>query len=157
MDTLQKINEAYKTLVEQKALLLSESEAVAQRQAKVDQLETDIADLLASVGMSSLKMSDGSEVTLTKKYFVSTAQDRMDGIMAQLEEDGAFELAKPKKLKISEADIPALPDSLSDRVQYEVNTNSLKSHVKELDANGKLTPKHIELFAVHIVNELKVQ
>lgn len=152
--SLQEVSALY-TSLSQAALELEQAQDEAkQKQQVYDRLTKDLADMLTSIGLTEMKMADGKMVKLKTDYFCSAAQDRMEDILSYLAHTGQSGLAKPKKLGISESDIGLLPASLLDKVQYEINTNTLKSHVRELAENGQLTEQVRTLFAVHQVNSV---
>lgn len=155
--SLKEVSELYTSLSQAAVDLEAAQQVVKLKQDTYDRLSADLADMLTSVGMSEMKMADGKTIKLKTDYFCSAAQERMQSILEYLNATGQRGLAKIKKLSISEGDVHWLPENLLDRVAYEINTNTLKSHIRELAENGQLTDEVRTLFAVHQVNKVELK
>jgi len=151
--SMEQINSLYQALSVAKQELEAAQAVLDQKQGNLDRLSKDLGDILHTQGLSQVKMSDGREVGLKTNYYGSAAQDRMPGIKAYLTAVNNLGILKPKKLNISEKDLPTLPPELKEKVQYEINTNTLKAYIKELAQKNELTQEVRELFGVYETHE----
>ena len=92
--SLQQVSDLYTALAT--ALVdLEEAQAVAKAKKDCyDRIAQDLADMLTSVGMTEMRMTDGKVVKLKTDYFCSAAQDRMPAILDYLNATGQRSLPK---------------------------------------------------------------
>jgi hypothetical protein len=150
MSDLNRINELYQALAEAETRLQDAQAAAEAAQRDYNRLAVDLGDTLAACGMTELKMQDGRELGLKTIYFGSAAQERMPQIREFLAIRGSEGMVKPKKITLGDLDPASLPPELADKVEYEINTNTLKAFLAELHKQGELTPEVQDLFKVHM-------
>lgn len=157
MSNLAQVNELYQALSNAQMRMQIAQEELEAAHRDYARLTVDLGDVLSSLGMASVTMQDGHTLGLATSYFGSAAQERMPAIRRFLAAQGAEGLLKPKKINIGDMDPNALPDELRDKVEYEINTNTLKAFLKELAASGKMTEEVRDLFKVHQENKVIIK
>lgn len=154
---LSEIAQVYNALVAAGLALEQADEAQKRAQETYSKLMDSLSEILLANRVESLQMTDGHEIGLKTTYYGSASQERMPAIREWLASQGIEGLAKPKKLAITPEDLPSLPENLSDKVQYEINTNSLKAFLNDLSRSGNLDKTVMELFAVYPVNTVIIK
>lgn len=152
--SMDQINSLYQALSEAKKELDSAQAVLDQKQDNFGRLSKDLGDILHTQGLSQVKMADGRELGLETTYYGSAPQDRIPGIRSYLQAINNVGILKPKKLSIKEEDIASLPVELQPKVEYEINTNTLKAFLKEQAKKGELDQSAYELFGVYTVNKV---
>lgn len=152
MSELKEISALYANLKQVRELEARALETAKSYTDAAAKLEEAIGEMFSAYGLSELKMEDGVSVSIKTSYYGSVKADAIEKIRAFLEEMGTSDLLKPKKMSINEKDIDALPEDLKNKVSYEINAQTLKAYLKELDGKGQLTQEVRDLFAVHQKN-----
>lgn len=152
--SMDQINSLYQALSVAKDELEKAQAILDQKQDNFSRLSKDLGDILHTQGLSQIKMADGRELGLETTYFGSAPQDRIPGIRAYLQMINNLGILKPKKLPIKAEELDSLPPEMRDKVEYEINTNTLKAFLKELAKKGELDQTAHELFGVYTVNKV---
>ena len=125
-----------------------------------------IPDLMAELNLKSMKLADGSEISVGNKYFASIKADKKADALKWLEDEGHAELIKHDvkvsfpKGKYDQADklIEVLSKNFKD-IPYDekadVHSQTLKAWAKDQYKLGKTLPE--ELFSVYEASIAKIK
>jgi hypothetical protein len=121
--------------------------------------ETDLPELLAEIGLSSIALTTGQTITIDESMYASIAKKNKAKAAAWLEEHGQGSLVKNEVSLVLEKGEQEKLERLAELldhsefndygVTYNMNTGSVKAVIKELKAQGVDTPD--ELFGIHFV------
>ena len=144
------------------ANLEEQLKAMKEEYKKLD--EFTLPEMLMSIGMTEIKLEDGTKMTLSQYYSAKIPADKEAEAFKWLEETGQDAIIKSKvdlafgkgESKI-EAKVCKALDKLAVAYQRKrsIHPMTLKSFVKECIEEGK--PLDAELFGVYIGNQVKIK
>lgn len=126
-----------------------------------------IPELMESVGMSELKLTDGTKVSIKKEYYASISEDRKEAAFAWLEANG-HNIAKKEIIMsygIMDYDIAAFnnarkllaTEEIDFNVKSSVHASTLKSFVKTQMESAALDEQTQKLLGVYTQYTTKIK
>jgi hypothetical protein len=145
---------------------IAEAEMVLKRLKKQreDIAESDLPELMISVGMSELKTLSGIPLKLEEMLFTSISEDRKPRAIAWLDAHGHGGIVKRNVVvgfnQCDQEKIDALLRLISKawpnhKTELDVNANTVKALVKRLMKSGEDVDK--DVFGIHIKNVVKIK
>lgn len=130
--------------------------------------QEDLPELMREIGLTEIKLADGSEITVTDDVQCSISEERRAAAHAWLRESGYGGIIKgvlaipfrPEDPEMEEA-VAEIAAEASERLGAEievaekVHPQTLKSFVKERLAAGEAVP--FDLFGIHPFSRAKVK
>lgn len=165
-DSLHRVAALVELMVEQAAAVAKAEDELARLKANFQRTEQeDLPELMREVGLTELKLEDGTEVVVSEEVSCAITEERRDAAHAWLRAHdfgGLIKTALSVDFAADEGEeAAAAAVSIAEELGREVSVaekvhpSTLKSFVKEQLAAGVAIP--FDLFGIHPFNKAKVK